>query len=232
MPRSTKYAGFALTFQSPWNIGSAIVHDWHSEFSVSGTILMSAADAEATALDLADPMVQLCSPHTSLVGWSYYPAGSTTAASGGEYTPAEHPCQQNAYGAGTQAAQQLEVAALARCTVGKNSRGKNVYLRKWIHDVLAVSTDPNALLGLTNPAITLNKWDNGAGPHDVVPVSPSTGLQGAGWSLEVHLYTHQLRRGSKRKTTSQSSDAGPLSTLIQDAAALAKLAELAGAGVA
>jgi hypothetical protein len=229
MAESTRYARFALTFQSPWNIASETTHEWHHSFSVSGTIVMDPGDAGNTALDLAAPTLSLVSPKTSLIGWSYYQAGSTVSDAGGSWLPGEQAGQQNAYAVGAQAPQQLEVCILARCLVGRNTRGKNVYLRKWIHDVLAQEADPNSMLGLTNQAVTFNKWNNGAGPHDVVPVDPTGGAQGDGWTAEVHLYTHQLRRGAQRKSASGGSSLlSDLSTFVQDAAAIAKLAELAG----
>jgi hypothetical protein len=234
MVRSLTYARFALTFLSPWNIASETNHEWHSEFSVSGTIAMTAAEAEETAQDLTSPMVQLCSPKTSFVGWSYYEAGQTVASAGATYTPDQYPCQQNGYAVGSTAAQQLEVCALARCLVGKNKLGKNVYLRKWIHDVLAEATNPNQLAGLTNEANVLAKWLTGSGPHDVVPVDPTGGAQGGPWTLETHLYTHQLRRGSKRKpATASGSLLSDIEQALQTAGALKNLSELvaeSGAG--
>ncbi|HEX8869201.1 MAG TPA: hypothetical protein VF821_26310, partial [Lentzea sp.] len=85
MADPTTYHRFVLTFNSPWQLGTVTNHNWHSRFAVSGTITMTQADAETTALALAGPMFALCSPATSLVQWSYYPSGTKTALFTGVY---------------------------------------------------------------------------------------------------------------------------------------------------
>jgi hypothetical protein len=207
--------------QSPWNLPGVTVHSWHNKFSVSGSIDMSDADAEATALDLFQPIQFLVSVHTSLIAWSWYKSGSTVAATGKDYSPGTHAGTAGGYASGGDPRQQLEVCALARSPVGKNSLGKPVYLRKWIHDVLGTAADPNVLSPMTNEATVLAKWNNGAGPHQVVPIDPTSGDAGAGWHFETHLYTHQLRRGPRRKKV--AAPGLSVSDALQDLAALRSL---------
>ncbi|HEX8869204.1 MAG TPA: hypothetical protein VF821_26325, partial [Lentzea sp.] len=106
-----------------------------------------------------------------------------------------------------------------------------VYLRKWIHDVQASGSLPSNMGTLTNPAQVLAVWNTGAGPHSVVPVSPSTGAQGGPWVFETHLFTHQLRKGKKKKVVKASSV--DLLKLLQELGAAAgtgaAIAELLGA---
>jgi hypothetical protein len=47
-----------------------------------------------------------------------------------------------------------------------------------------------------------------------------TGAQGSGWVMESHLYTHQMRRGAKRKKPTQASLVTKLLDTAGDAAAL------------
>jgi hypothetical protein len=193
------YQEFVLTFQSAWNLAGQTEKRWSQSFYVSGTITHSAADAEAAALALAGPSLALARASTSLIGWTYYDTGATTASQEKTYAPATHPGSGSAYVATGAAEQQLEVAAVAHCPVGVNTKGKEVYLRKYFHDVLAENSDPNTLRSLTNPSTFLDVFNHGAGPHNVVPVSPSKGTEGGPWTMETHLFTHQMRRGKKHK---------------------------------
>jgi hypothetical protein len=219
----------ALRFQSPWNIANETTHDWNNKFAISGTIVLDNADAEATALDLSQPIRDLAHPHTSLIGWAYYPSGSTVATQTGEFAVGEHPGTAVAYSGVGGGICQLEVCALARSLVGKSSRGKNVYLRKWIHDVQASVGDPNSLDALLNAGSLFDAWNVGSGPHSVVPIDPTSGNEGVPWTVETHLYTHQLRRGAKRKKVATLTGDSTLDTLIKSvgtAAAVKALLEL------
>jgi hypothetical protein len=221
MADSTTFHRFVLTMQSPWNLPGSTVHDWHCKFSVSGTITMTDTDAEATALELWTPIQDCVSSSTSLIAFDYYPSGSTVSTEGKTYAPGLHAGTQSAYIDKTGAKQQLEVCILARAAVGKNTLGKQVYLRKWIHDVLADPTDPNAIYGMTSPSSVLGAWNQGSGPHSVVPVDPTGGEQGGPWTFETHLYTHQLRRGPRRKKAAIVTDS--LGEVLKDLAALKTL---------
>jgi hypothetical protein len=224
---SITYQRITLDMESPWNLQGDTVHVWHNKFSLSGSISMAEAEAEATALALWQPIAALVSPKTSLVGWSYYLAGSKTSASGTSYAPGTHAGTRNAYAAGLSYGQQLEVCVLATSAVGKNTRGKQVYLRKWIHDAAASETDPNSIAALNSPSTLFTQWDHGAGPHSCVPVDPTDGTQGAPWEAATHLYTHQLRRGPRRKKAAAGIS---LLNLAQDAAAAKKILEDIAAG--
>jgi hypothetical protein len=230
MTDSKTYQRIVLDMESPWNLQGDSTHVWHNKFSLSGTIAMSAADAEATALDLWTPISALTGATTSLVGWSYYMAEQTVAAFGNTYATGTHVGTRNAFTAGLSYGQQLEVCVLAQAPCGKNSRGKTVYLRKWIHDAAAESTDPNTIAPLASPATLFAKWDHGSGPHSVVPVDPTGGTAGTPWTAHTHLYTHQLRRGPRKKKASGSI--GDISQALQDAAALRQLIEVIGSGAA
>lgn len=220
---SVTYQRFVLDMESPWNLPGQTVHVWHNKFSVSGTITMSQADAELTALDLWQPIAALVTSKTSLIGWSYYQAESRTANAGATYAPGTHQGTNVAFISDTVVPQQLEVCMVARAPLpDKNSRGKEVYLRKWIHDASA-GTDPNTIAHLNDPTTTLAKWNNGSGPHNVVPVDPTGGKPGTPWSMEQHLYTHQLRRGPRKKKAPAAG--GNLGNLLQDLAALKQLAQ-------
>lgn len=201
MATSTRYHRIRLNFQSPWNLAGMTSHNWSVMFSLSGaSAIANQADAEATAIGLWEPIRQVsgASGNTCLMGWSYYPSGATIARFTNSYAFGAKPATASGY-AGSGRAQQLEVCALARCPVGKNAKGRNEYLHKWIHDVNASNSTANAMLALTNPATTLATWNSGSGPNSLVPIDPSSGEQGGPWSFEVHLFTHQLRRGAKRK---------------------------------
>lgn len=221
MADSITYQRITLDMESPWNLHGDTVHVWHNKFSLSGSISMAFAEAEATALALWQPIAALVSPKTSLVGWSYYLAGSKTSASGTSYAPGLHAGTRNAYAAGLSAAQQLEVCVLATSAVGKNSRGKQVYLRKWIHDAAASDADANTIATLNAPTSLFTQWDHGSGPHSVVPVDPTDGTQGQPWVAAQHLYTHQLRRGPRKKKATSAIPS--LTELLKDAAALKQL---------
>lgn len=198
------YQRITLAMQSPWNLASETTHVWQNSFHLSGDPSLQSADMEATALALFAPIARLCSPMTSLVSWSHYAADEATSDGTMTYTPGSKPGTGAGYTAGTPLYQQLEVCALARCPVKRSSTGKQVYLRKWIHDVSS-GTTPNTLLAHQPPATLLAEWINGAGPKSLVPVDPTSGEQGGPWAVEAHLFTHQLRRGAKRKLVVDSN---------------------------
>lgn len=221
MPDSNQFHRFVLTMQSPWNLPGQTVHNWHNKFSVSGSINMNDADAEATALDLWKPIRDLTTNKTSLIGWSFYLSGSNVAATVMTYAAGVHTGTLGGYSSNSAPGNQLEVCILARSAVGKNTLGKPVYLRKWIHDVLQNVGDPNSHEPLISEAGTLTPWNAGAGPHQVVPIDPTSGDAGSGWHLEQHLFTHQLRRGPRRKV--KTADGLSVSDALQDLAALRAL---------
>lgn len=210
--RLDQFQEFVLTFQSPWNLAGKTDHRWSQSFYVSGTIEHSAADAEAAALMLASPALLLASNRTSLVQFNYYPAHSLVSTVVKIYAPGDHPGTAGAYDVAPQAAQQLEVAAVAHCPIGKNTRGKEIYLRKYFHDVVAHATDPNSLSPLVDAATLLAPFNTGSGPHSVVPCSPVSGATGGPWTMESHVFTHQLRKGKKKKKV----PAPLLSSVISD----------------
>jgi hypothetical protein len=196
--RLSQFQEFVLKFQSKWNLAGKTSEDWSQSFYVSGTINHNDADAETAALALAAPALALATTGTSLVGFAYYPSQSQVSTTNKTYTPGTHAGTQSAYSASPTLIQQLEVAAVAHAPIGKSTRGKTIYLRKYFHDVAASASDINALDGLTSASTLLGVFNNGAGPHAVVPVSPTSGKNGP-WTMETHLFTHQLRKGKKRK---------------------------------
>jgi hypothetical protein len=206
---------------SPWNLGTETHHVWHNKFSLSGSIAMNPTEAEATALDLWQPIAALTSVQTSLVGWSYYLPGKTVSEFGLTYDQGVHAGTGNAYALPVGPVQQLEVCVLAIAPCGRNTRGKQVFLRKWVHDVRSGTDTPNTISTEADPTATLAKWNHGSGPHSVVPVDPTGGAAGGPWTLQQHLYTHQLRRGPKRKRAAAS--ATDLLDIVKDAAALRQL---------
>lgn len=204
MAESTRYQRITLHMSSPWNEGNVTSHEWAVKFSLSGASNVPTVDAEATALDLWDPIKQLVAGHTSLIAWDHYPIGSATHDQNMAYPPATHVGSASAWSTGGPN-QQLEVCVLATCPVGESSKGRPVFLRKWIHDVQNKTTDLNAMGGLASAATLFDKWNHGCGPHNLVPVSPTTGVQGGPWTAENHLFTHQLRRGPKKKVAGTSA---------------------------
>lgn len=231
--RLDNFQEFKLTFQSPWNLSADTTKRWSHSIYVTGTITHSDAEAEAAALDLAKPALALASSKTSLVEFSYYPSGQLVSQTVKIYTPGAHPGTRSAYGTTLgDLDQQLEVAAVAHCPIGKNTRGKEIYLRRYFHDVLALSSDVNALAPLADPSHLLDPYNVGSGPHAVTPCSPTSGHAGTGpWVIETHLFTHQLRRGKKKKKA--QSLINELIDLGLDAADAASLAaKLVEAGAA
>jgi hypothetical protein len=197
-----------LGMQSPWTLPGQTVHNWSVKFSLSGATAIAAADREATALDLWTPIQMLTLPSTSLMRWAYYMSGTNVSTDSKVYAVGlHHGSGDTTYNPITQA-QQLEVCVVARCPVGKNSKGRQVYLRKWIHNVCAISSsNPNDRANTTPTVATiLAKWNTGSGPNLNVPVDPTGGAQGGPWGLETHLFTHQLRRGPRSKLPPASTN--------------------------
>jgi len=227
MAESVKYQRFVLRFVSPWNLGTDTVHSWAVKFSCTGATNCPQADQEATALDLAAPILGFIRPLSYLEGWDHYPIGSATHDFGASYPKDTHPGTENNW-TGSNNQQQCEVCVLATAHVGESSKGRPVYLRKWIHDVCATVPDPNQIGTNKGDTTIYAKWNHGCGPHNLVPVSPSTGQQPLGdWASEPHLFTHQLRRGPKVKRTAAAS----LIPGVTDAETVLKLYEkLAGIG--
>jgi hypothetical protein len=165
---------------------------------VSGTINHSDAEAEAAGLALAKPALDLASAATSLTALTYYPSGSIVSTTNKVYAAGTHPGTAVGYLNSPVDHQQLEVCIVAHAPIAKNSKGKEVYLRKYFHDVAAADADNNAHQTLTPAFLALTPFNTGAGPHSVVPCSATTGKSGP-WTVETHLFTHQLRKGKKRK---------------------------------
>jgi len=192
--------------QSPWNEGGETSHIWTCKFNLSGDPALASNEVEATALDLFDPIRQMCQTSTHLEGWSYYPNEAHAARDVMTYTAGQHPCTNAAFPPGSGMVQQLEVCFLARALLGKSATGKPVYLRKWIHSAIATgdgNTKQAYVAGSTDLTV-FAKWNTGSGPRSVYPVDPTGGAKPGNWQCEQHLFTHQLRRGPKRKTATNT----------------------------
>lgn len=199
MAESTRYHRIVLRFTSPWNYSGETRHTWSVKFSLSGVTALTSADAGPTAIDLAAPVLALVSNQTYLDSYSYYPSGSTVASVSDAPAVGSIRGTHAAY-ASLTGPQQLEVCNLCRAAVGRNSKGRQVYLRKWVHDAYCGATPNETGASISTDPSLFTKWNTGSGPHSLVPVDPTDGMQPpAGWELEQHLFTHQLRRGVKKK---------------------------------
>lgn len=196
MAEPTTYSRMTLKMVVPFSKYGEAEHNWSVKFALSGAALTSESDAEATALDLWTPIANLTVSDVNLVGWLYYPPGTDVNEYQATYDLGVHSGTLAGYSTGDPFhAQQAEVTALARCQVGVNSKGRAKYLFKNIHGIVCLAD------GQTIPDLTgtpLLKWNTGSGPHSVVPVDPTTGVAGTGWSLHTAAYTRQLRRGKKK----------------------------------
>jgi len=192
------YNRIRLNMVCPWNLYGETLSTYSHMFVLSGAApIPDAAASEATALDLFFPISKLSNVGAHLVSYSYYPPNAHPARDHKVYTT-EHPCDGSAFSPNNNLQQQqAEVCILAEGPTDKNSRGKQVYLRKWIH---WVSSDGN---GNAHPALTLatvlDKWKNGSGPSLLVPIDSDSGVQASTWTLNQHLFTRQFRKGKKRK---------------------------------
>lgn len=191
------YNRIVLKMATPFTKLGETGHIWSVKFSLSGVDLTSSSDAEATALDLFAPIKHMTTGETSLVNWLYYKQGSEVNTYQGSYSPGTHSGDLTAY-SGSPTFCQLEVCALARCPVGVNSKGRAKYLFKYIHDI-SQSPSPGELSTIADETTLLAPWNTGSGPNELVPVDPTTGLQGTGWTIHPALYTRQLRRGQPGK---------------------------------
>lgn len=205
MATSVRYQRIRLTLNSPWNQDGKTSEDWSVMFSLSGATDLLANEMEPTALDLFDPIKQLCEASTYLSKWSFYPIQGHAATGFKQYTPTDHPATHSAFATADQL-QQLEVAYLCECPVGKGASGKPKFLRKWIHQACSNGTGnqrANYNTGITD-ATVFAKWNTGCGPRTLVPVSPTDGTQGGPWGLKTQLHVHQLRKGHKRKVATNT----------------------------
>lgn len=195
MSEPTTYSRIALKFVCPFARDDTSDKQWSVKFAISGAVIPSDTIAEEAALAIAQPILDLSSAGTSLIGWLYYPPGSSVNTYQATYATGTYPGTQDAYTT-HQEAQQAEVVVLARCPVGRNSLGRAKYLFKHIHNVPSAST-----VGTLNPLIsettTLAPWNEGVTSSNYVPVDPTTGVQGGPWTLAGALYTRQMRRGSR-----------------------------------
>lgn len=196
MADPTTYSRIVLKMSSPYFREGGAYKTWTVKFNLSGAELTSQADAEATALDLAAPLLALGFTPSYLLGWLYYAPGSDVNKYQAVYEATDHPCTEAAYTGGGHPA-QLEVIALCRCPVGVNSKGRAKYLMKHVHAVMSDGSG-GTLSALASPATLLDKWNTGSGPESLVPVDPTTGVQGGPWTIETGLATRQLRRGQKK----------------------------------
>lgn len=202
-----KYQRFVLKMESPWSHPGQAVKHWQNVFNLSGSVSLLAGEMEATALDLFKPIQMLTTAQTSLIHWVYYPIGSNIKGGEQTYAPGTHPGNQTGYtNPASTYTSMLEVAALCRSPGNLNSRGKRVYLRKWVHDVIHDAGNANQLAGLaTGAGDPMHIWNSGAGPKLLVPCDPDDGFIGGPWTVELPLRTHQIRRGVKRKAAPAST---------------------------
>lgn len=196
MADPTTYNRMVLKLVSPFAKYDETEHIWSVKFSLSGAEITDESDAEATALDLWAPIAMLNQPATSLIGWLYYAPGSSVNKYQATYDAGVKPGTAAAY-TGANYVQQLEVCGLARCPVGVNSKGRAKYLFKHIHDVSGDDTG-GMFAPIESGETILHNWNAGCGPDELVPVDPTTGVQGGPWTLQEALYTRQLRRGQKK----------------------------------
>ena len=196
------YNRIRLNLVCPWNLYGVTQSTYSHMFVLSGAApLPDQAASEATALDCFFPISQLSNSGAELASYSYYPPNAHAARDHVAYAAGTHPCHGTAFGTPNQQQQQAEVCILCEGPTDKNSRGKQVYLRKWIH---WVSSDGN---GNTHPALVLttvlDKWKNGCGPNLLVPIDSDSGTQASTWTINPHLFTRQFRKGKKRKVTTK-----------------------------
>lgn len=196
MPEPTTYSRMTLKFTSPFAKYGESAHLWSIKFALSGAEITVQATADAVAQDLADGCRALATSETSFIGWLYYPPGGHVNTLSADYDSGTYPGTRSAYTDPTGAAEQLEVCALLRCPVGRNSLGRSKYLFKHLHDVTGGSA--GEIAALIDFDTTFAAWQTGAGPDSVVPVDPTTGVQGGPWTIHPALYTRQLRRGQKK----------------------------------
>lgn len=196
MADPTTYNRFVLKFESPYARRDTSTQQWTVKFSMSGEEVTSQSDADATALDLAGPILALTEGGTSFVGYLYYAPGSDVNKYQASYATGVHPGTAAGYDSPSSChATQLEVCGLAYAYVGVNSKGRAKYLFKHIHDILEQNTSPGNIGALTGSPLSI--WSTGCGPNDLVTVDPTTGTASEAWDIHSALYTRQLRRGQK-----------------------------------
>jgi hypothetical protein len=166
---------------------------WSCKFSLSGAAITDPTVAETVALGLFGPIQALTSARTSLTGWLYYNAGSNVNTYQLQYPVGTHQGNGDAYG-GTVEPAQLEVVGLCRAPVKINTKGRQTYLFKHVHDIGASNTAQGELAAIESEATLFQPWNDGVGPDNLVPIDPSTGqIPTAPWSIASALYTRQLR---------------------------------------
>ena len=191
------YNRIRLNMSSPWDYGRQQPQLWSCNFVLSGAAPMTVfSDVETTALDLWTPISGLTQADTNLVGWSYYPPNSHSSTFAQTYAAGVHGGTGNGLVTSTKQ-QQGEVCILCEGPTDKNSRGKQVYLRKWIHNVTCATGNQNQRPALVGDPVA--KWKTGSGPNLLVPIDPDSGMQASTWTVKTHLYTRQFRKGKKRK---------------------------------
>ena len=192
-----QYNRIRLNFSGAWNLGGKTAEVYSNQFVLSGASPLADASIEPTALDLFEPMRLLSTSGTELISFSYYAPNAHAATKHVPYPAGTHPCTAAGYLSPNSNLQQAEVCILCEGPTDKNVRGKQVYLRKWIHHVQSGATgNEHGALAAGDP---LAKWKNGAGPQLLVPIDPDSGMQASTWTINTHLYTHQFRKGKKRK---------------------------------
>lgn len=197
MTEPTTYHRMALKMSSPFAKEGGAQQEWECKFALTGVTELTQTTAEATALDLWQPIQKTTSPATSLIGWTYWPSGSTVNTLSNGYALGTHQGNNQYYlTPSTKWGNQLEVCALCRAHVGVNSKGRPVYLYKHIHDVLS-DTPGHLAPALGTQGDFLNKWNTGSGPNNVIPCAPLSGGTGT-FEVASGLFTRQMRRGSKK----------------------------------
>lgn len=195
MPTSAQ--AFRLEFTSPWNKLGETDQVWSVKFHTSGDGMSSQAEADTHAAALADLILGTVSPATSFTRYIHYPVNSNVNDYLNDYEIGANPGTTTAYDAPPTAFQQLEVCHLWRCAAGKNTKGREKYLFKYIHGAVA-SGDTLALAQAPFPYVSgyLTPLHTGVGPNDLVATLPDGTIPTASWELADRLYTRQLRRGT------------------------------------
>lgn len=191
-----KYNTLILKYGVPWK---GAVHTTSLKTTFSGQPIADEADAAATALDLAGVFTTFQKPGIQWLDWIYYAPGATVATFAASFTKQPNN-QGDAYQSGpiNQPAAG-EMAVMLYAPVGRSSKGKTTYLRKFVHGVPvgAGEGDVTPAVAMQNTGLSL--LSQGFGTANFVTVSPTTGAQSGAWAVANYYHSRQFRRGQKRK---------------------------------
>jgi hypothetical protein len=189
---------------SQWNKYEDTYKDWSVKFHFSGDAITGSTAIAAFVHPFLTGFAGLMNSAAYIKQALYYPPGEDVNTWQESYISTNYPGTLAGWSSSEslEASSQLEVCHLLVCPEKISSKGKQVYLRKFLHVGTAAEgsgssprQDPLALS--TSGAAFVATWETGVSSTTNRVTGPSAVNPSGTWSVRPYLVTRQLRKTPK-----------------------------------